>query len=626
MDIQALYRPRSGTEFLNSPHARFSGTLIQNAQHSADLSITISGTYASIFSENPADHTKNSGCTQCHDPHQSTVKAVNAENPIVAKCDECHTLSATILQTINHPTGPGTPFPTGTAADLPGACVTCHMVAANGTAGSHLFRINPNSSYSTFPTPDQLYNQNITAPNVTSDGTFGNAVWNDVDLACGQCHVGGTGNGNPYGLTPPSTSSFAPALTKYALSQYAASIHASDNLAATPTVTPIPGTYYTAQSVTLADATPGATIYYTTDGSMPNRKSTVYSGTAIPVSGNTTIYAIALGQGLGPSGAGGGSYTFATTAPTLSPTAGSYTTPQSVTISDTTPGVTIYYTTDGSTPTTASTKYTTAIPLSTQTTIRAIAVGTYGTSSITSGTYTFSYSSAAVPRFTPSPYTYTTPQSVQLTDTTPGVTIYYTTDGSTPTTASPQYTGPITVSTTTTINAFAAGPGYIASAVARGSYIINAATPTLSPGAFGSFNTPVLVTLADNSPGATIYYTTDGSTPTTASTQYTGPFTISTTTTIKAIATGGGYGTSTVASGTYTITAYSPTFSPAPIGSFTTPQSVTLTDRSPGVTIYYTTDGSTPTTASTQYTGQFRFRPPPRLKRSLPVEGMARAR
>ena len=123
--------------------------------------------------------------------------------------------------------------------------------------------------------------------------------------------------------------------------------------------------------------------------------------------------------------------------------------------------------------------------------------------------------------------------------------------GSTPTTASTQYSGPFTVSTTTTIKSIAAGGGYGPSYVASGTYTIIAYTPTLSPVPY-TYNTPQTVTLADKSPGATIYYTTDGSTPTTTSTQYTGPFLVSTTTTIKAIAAGGGYGASTVASGTYT--------------------------------------------------------------------------
>jgi YD repeat-containing protein len=52
----------------------------------------------------------------------------------------------------------------------------------------------------------------------------------------------------------------------------------------------------------------------------------------------------------------------------------------------------------------------------------------------------------------------------------------------------------------------------------------------------------------------TIYYTTDGSTPTTSSTQYTGPITVSSSETIEAIATDTGYAQSAVGSAAYTIT------------------------------------------------------------------------
>src|SRR5207245_10953077 len=69
----------------------------------------------------------------------------------------------------------------------------------------------------------------------------------------------------------------------------------------------------------------------------------------------------------------------------------------------------------------------------------------------------------------------------------------------------------------------------------------------------GTLPPPAALPLADSTPGATIYYTTDGSTPTTASTPYTGPITVTTTQTIKAIAVASGYTTSAVASGTYAI-------------------------------------------------------------------------
>jgi chitobiase/beta-hexosaminidase-like protein len=63
---------------------------------------------------------------------------------------------------------------------------------------------------------------------------------------------------------------------------------------------------------------------------------------------------------------------------------------------------------------------------------------------------------------------------------------------------------------------------------------------------------PLSVSISSASPGVTIYYTTNGSTPTTASTVYTGPITVVMTTTIKAIAVRAGWSQSAVASATYT--------------------------------------------------------------------------
>jgi hypothetical protein len=78
------------------------------------------------------------------------------------------------------------------------------------------------------------------------------------------------------------------------------------------------------------------------------------------------------------------------------------------------------------------------------------------------------------------------------------------------------------------------------------------AAPSFSP-APGSYSSAQSVTISDTTAGASIYYTTDGSTPTTSSTLYTGPISIATTTTLEAIANNSG-GSSSVASATYTIT------------------------------------------------------------------------
>jgi hypothetical protein len=82
---------------------------------------------------------------------------------------------------------------------------------------------------------------------------------------------------------------------------------------------------------------------------------------------------------------------------------------------------------------------------------------------------------AATPAFFPVPGSYSQTsagQSVTLTDGTSGATIYYTTDGSTPTTSSSIYANPITITATTTIKANATASGFSASAVASGSYTL----------------------------------------------------------------------------------------------------------------------------------------------------------
>jgi len=80
---------------------------------------------------------------------------------------------------------------------------------------------------------------------------------------------------------------------------------------------------------------------------------------------------------------------------------------------------------------------------------------------------------ASNPTFSEPTGTYSSTQTVSLTDSTAGAVIYYTLDGSTPTTASAKYTTGLTVATTTTIKALAVATGYSNSAVVSATYTIS---------------------------------------------------------------------------------------------------------------------------------------------------------
>jgi hypothetical protein len=163
-----------------------------------------------------------------------------------------------------------------------------------------------------------------------------------------------------------------------------------------------------------------------------------------------------------------------TAAPVMSPPAGSYTRNVSVTMTSATPNASIYYTTDGTAPSTSSTLYSGAIPLSVTTTINAVAIAS---GSIQSTEATAAYviaSQTAPPIFTPAAGTYVSAQSVILTDDTSGAVIYYTTDSTTPTHSSAIYSSPIAVSSTTTIQAVASSAGLNDSAVVTGIFTITA--------------------------------------------------------------------------------------------------------------------------------------------------------
>lgn len=161
-----------------------------------------------------------------------------------------------------------------------------------------------------------------------------------------------------------------------------------------------------------------------------------------------------------------------TAAPVINPNGGTFTTPQSVTMSSATTGASIFYTLDGSTPTASSTQYTGAITVSTDTTVNAIATAAdFAPSGVTSATFTFSNQTPPL-SFSPAAGTYLGAQTVTISESDANAKIYYTTNGSTPSAASTPYSGPIAVGASETIKAVAIDPALANSNIGTAAYVI----------------------------------------------------------------------------------------------------------------------------------------------------------
>ena len=228
-------------------------------------------------------------------------------------------------------------------------------------------------------------------------------------------------------------------------------------------------------TVPVRDATPVTTAIDTTQytgtiswspGDSPFRASTVYTATITltPKAGYTlngvAANGFAVNGATATNAAGSGVITavfpatqdadaLITATPSISPSGGTFTSDQSVTLSSATTGATVYYTTDGSDPTGSSTVYTAAFTVggAGSHTVKAMATKSgYDNSSVASATFTISYPTVVTPSFSPPAGTYNADKEVSISTSTAGAVIYYTVDGSAPTDASSVYTSPISVS------------------------------------------------------------------------------------------------------------------------------------------------------------------------------------
>jgi hypothetical protein len=332
-------------------------------------------------------------------------------------------------------------------------------------------------------------------------------------------------------------------------------------------------------------------------------------------------------------------WSYTTLSPAATPTISGT---SSVTISDSSSGSAICWSAtgppsmDGFGNCTKGTLYTGAISVSSSETIYAVAGAgstAYGDSAVASSAITIG-STAAAPTFNPAGGTYQGNQYVYMSAPS-GQSIHYNTSGS-PTCGSPTYSTPVTVSSNETLYAIACGSGLTNSAVSSAAYVLNpfsgsgspnaADPPTASPigGAYASSQT---VTLSSDTASSYICYVVSATPPAfypqpnnggadlpysgmsgstvipgtcNVGTYYTGPFTVSSSSTVYAV-TGTTFTTvpSSMVAIPYTIAgggaASTPSFSPA-AGTYTGTQSVTVSTLSSGAVICVTTNGSTPAT------------------------------
>ena len=333
-------------------------------------------------------------------------------------------------------------------------------------------------------------------------------------------------------------------------------------------------------------ATPaeGTVIYYTTDGTQPNSASTVYAD-SVRLEGNCTVKAVAMNPKMFDSETADYEVNwFKVETPEIA-FDGIF-----ATIRCTTPAARIYYTTDGSTPTEESTKYSGTLTMTTSCTVKAVAMKEkYNSSAIVAMAFSRDDNTVGKPMF-------------QRTDSTlaisaapaEGTIIYYTTDGTEPTVASATYTEPLKLNGNCTIRAMAENPK-----------LFQSETADYNVGWF-KVETPeilfdgIIANISCATPNARIFYTTDGTTPTEESPRYMGQLTMSQTCTLKALAVKEDYHNSTVS--TMLFDREANTVSTPRIRRNGSLLSISTETVAEGTVIYYTTDGTDPTTESTRYT------------------------
>lgn len=262
---------------------------------------------------------------------------------------------------------------------------------------------------------------------------------------------------------------------------------------------------------------------------------------------------------------------------------------------------TIYYTLNGTTPTLSSIQYTQPIEITNTTTLKYMAIDLAGNpSGIYTQVYTLDFISPKA-FVDPKGGLYNSKQEVNLNMDETG-TIYYSINGSSPNMSMP-YTQTITISSDTVLKFFALDLAGNVSPVYTETYYIDVKPPEAYLNqAGGVYNNTKNVTLSMNEAG-NIYYTLNGATPTTTSTQYTQPIEITNNSTLKYMAVDLAGNPSIIYSQKFIFDTTSPYLNVKPSGGIYNINKIVAINMNENGTIYYTLNGTLPSTKSYQYKG-----------------------
>ena len=242
---------------------------------------------------------------------------------------------------------------------------------------------------------------------------------------------------------------------------------------AAPVILPESGTTFeNSLTVSISCESEGAAIYYTTDGSEPTKNSTAYK--RFKIHDKTTVKAVAYD-------ATADIYSETVTAeyalgtcvnPVIVPQGGSavaveggyvfYRAGQMVTIARNAEEGTIRYTLDGTDPNAESATYTSAIMLDDTTTIKArVFSDNYFDSEVVTVAFVRDLEQVATPEIVAAVVFAGSKAKCEIICATEGAKIYYTLDGSDPTSHSTRYAGAFYVAESCTLKAIAMLSGYL---------------------------------------------------------------------------------------------------------------------------------------------------------------------